>query len=119
MRSLAFATLAALILVARPAPAGLLSDTLEWLGIEDAKSAYNAHDYATAMHRYRVLAAKSDLNSIAIAADAAWHIGVMYRMGLGVPKNPVEALHWFLKASEFVTRLPSTTSALCMRKAKA
>jgi TPR repeat protein len=82
-----------IFLMVQPASAGMLSDALEWLGIEDADSAYQAHDYSTAMRRYRVLADKGD-------PSAMWRIGVMYRMGFGVPENPGTALYWFSRASD-------------------
>ena len=83
-----------ILLMAQPASAGMLSGALEWLGIEDADSAYEAHDYLTAMRRYRVLAEKGD-------PSAMWHIGVMYRMGFGVPQNPGTALYWFSRAGDY------------------
>jgi uncharacterized protein len=86
--------LALILLMARPASAGMLSDALEWFGIEDAKTAYDAGDYTTAMRRYRVLASKGD-------QSAMWHIGVMYRMSLGVPPNAAEALRWFRMAGGY------------------
>jgi len=86
--------LALILLMMRPASAGMLSDALEWFGIEDAKTAYDAGDYATAMRRYRVLADKGD-------QSAMWHIGVMHRMGLGVAKNAAEAFRWFRMAGGF------------------
>jgi hypothetical protein len=43
-------------------------------------------DYATALKHFRPLAKQGH-------ADAQWELGLMYKNGLGVTKDPKEALH--------------------------
>jgi TPR repeat protein len=52
--------------------------------LEDAKTAYDAGDYAKALSLYKPLADKGD-------AEAQFQIGVMDEQGLGVDKDAVAA----------------------------
>ncbi len=52
--------------------------------LEDGEAAFKRGDYATAFRLWRPLAEHGD-------ADAQNNLGVMYRSGLGVPQDAVEA----------------------------
>jgi TPR repeat protein len=54
--------------------------------------AYNAKDYAKAMAQWRPLAEKGD-------ARSQGNVGALYRDGLGVKADPVEAARWFALAA--------------------
>ncbi len=60
---------------------------------EDAVSAYNRGDFPTAFQLFRQLSDQGH-------ADAQYNIGVMYRKGLGVPRNDAEAAKWYRKAAD-------------------
>ncbi len=60
---------------------------------EDAISAYERGDYATALREFRVLAAQGH-------ADAEYNLGVMYESGQGVPRDYAEAIKWYRLAAE-------------------
>jgi TPR repeat protein len=60
---------------------------------DDAMTAYDNGDYATALKLLRPLAERGDTN-------AQYSIGRMYAKGEGVPKDEAEAVNWFRKANE-------------------
>jgi hypothetical protein len=60
---------------------------------EDAKSAYNRGDYATA---YRLIKPMAEQGH----AEAQYNLGGMYAEGRGVPQDYGEAAKWFRKAAE-------------------
>ena len=60
---------------------------------EDAVSALERGDYATALREFRVLAEQG-------LADAQYNLGVMYAKGEGVPHDYAEAGKWFRMAAE-------------------
>src|SRR3954467_5451388 len=55
---------------------------------EDGMAAYNRGDYVPAMRLFRPLAEQGN-------AKAQTVLGVMFRQGEGVPKNPSRAYMWF------------------------
>jgi TPR repeat protein len=55
---------------------------------EDGMAAYNRGDYVPASRVFRTLAEQGN-------AKAQKVLGVMFRKGEGVPKNPVRARMWF------------------------
>ncbi len=61
--------------------------------IEDAVSAYERGDYATALRGFRVLAEQDD-------AKAQNNLGSMYGKGEGVPQDYAEAVKWYRRAAE-------------------
>ncbi len=61
-------------------------------GIEAARDMMEAGDFAAAMAALRPAARSGN-------ADAEELIGVMYAMGLGVPRDDVRAFEWYLRAS--------------------
>ena len=60
---------------------------------EDGMAAYNRGDYTPAIRVFRVLAEQGN-------AKAQSVLGVMFRKGEGVPKNPVRAHMWFSFAAK-------------------
>jgi len=68
----------------RPAIAGPL---------EDGYAAYRNSDYAAAMNYWRPLAEQNN-------AVAQVNLGLMYRKGLGVPQDNMQALVWYRKAAD-------------------
>jgi TPR repeat protein len=60
---------------------------------DDAMTAYDNGDYATALKLLRPMAERGDTN-------AQYSIGRMYVKGQGVPKDDAEAVKWFRKANE-------------------
>jgi TPR repeat protein len=61
--------------------------------LEDATTAYERGDYATALPLLRPLADQGD-------ANAQVYLGIMYRTGRGVTRNKAEAAKWFHKAAD-------------------
>ena len=60
---------------------------------EDGMAAYNRGDYMPAVRLFRPLAGQGN-------AKAQSVLGVMFRKGEGVPKNPARAHMWFSFAAE-------------------
>lgn len=60
---------------------------------DDAFDAYRRGDFAIAAKLWRPLAEQGD-------ATAQAKMGLLCEMGRGVPKDDVEAAHWYLKAAE-------------------
>jgi uncharacterized protein len=60
---------------------------------EDAFTAYDRGDYATAISIYRMLADQRD-------PYAQRALGIMYDMGRGVPQDYVEAMKWYRRAAD-------------------
>lgn len=60
---------------------------------EDGMAAYNRGDYVPAFRLFRPLAEQGN-------AKAQTALGVMFRKGEGVPKNPVRARMWFSLAAK-------------------
>lgn len=50
-------------------------------------------DYTTAMQAFRQLADQGN-------AEAQWNLGLMYKLGEGVPQDYAEAVKWFRKAAD-------------------
>lgn len=61
--------------------------------LEDAASAYQKGDYATALRLYRPLAEQGGVGAQDLLGD-------MYAHGRGVPQNYAEAAHWYRMAAE-------------------
>lgn len=61
--------------------------------MEDGQSAYAHGDYGAALALWRPLAEQG-------VARAQNNLGVIYENGMGVPKNPAEALKWYRLAAE-------------------
>ena len=59
---------------------------------EDGMAAYNRGDYVPAMRVFRAMAEQGN-------AKAQSVLGVMYRRGQGVSRNPVRAFLWFSRAA--------------------
>ncbi len=59
---------------------------------EDAVSAYERGDYATALREFRVLAEQGN-------AEAQTRLGTMYLRGIGVPQDAAEAERWYREAA--------------------
>ena len=55
---------------------------------EDGMAAYQREDYATALQIWHQLAGQGD-------AEAQFYLGVMYRDGMGVPQDLVQAIMWY------------------------
>ncbi len=60
---------------------------------EDAVSAFERGDYATALREFRVFAEQGD-------ADAQYNLALKYDNGQGVPQDYAEAAKWYRKAAE-------------------
>ena len=60
---------------------------------EDGMAAYNRGDYVPAFRLFRPLAEQGN-------ARAQTALGVMFRKGEGVPKNPLRARMWFSLAAK-------------------
>ena len=58
---------------------------------EDARKAYDEQDYDTAFELWKQLASQGD-------KEAEYAIGVMFALGTGKPRDPVQAFQWFSKA---------------------
>jgi uncharacterized protein len=61
--------------------------------LEDGLSAYKRGDFAAALSLLRPLADQGD-------ASAQVQLGIMYRTGRGVARDPAEAAKWFRKAAD-------------------
>jgi TPR repeat protein len=61
--------------------------------LEDAASAYQRGDYATALRLWRPLADQGN-------AEAQLWLGIMYDEGPEVPRNDAEAIKWYRKAAD-------------------
>lgn len=62
-------------------------------GFDDAKAAYEKHDYGKAFKEFKALAEQGN-------ADAQFNLAQMYRKGLGVRRDNGKAVEWFRKAAE-------------------
>ena len=60
---------------------------------QEAVTAYQRGDYATALRLWRLLAEQGD-------ASAQYNLGVMYITGQGVPQDYAEAVKWLRLAAE-------------------
>ncbi len=63
------------------------------MSFDEGQAACQRGDYATALREWRPLAKQGD-------AAAQNNLGVMYKMGLGVPQDYAEAVRWWRKAAE-------------------
>ncbi len=63
------------------------------MSFDEGQAACQRGDYATALREWRPLAKQGD-------AAAQNNLGVMYKMGQGVPQDDAEAVKWFRKAAE-------------------
>ena len=61
-------------------------------GYEEGYQAANKGAYATAFKEFKIAAERGD-------ARAQYSLAVMYNDGIGVRKNPAEAMLWFRKAA--------------------
>lgn len=59
---------------------------------ERALSAYKQRDFSLAAELWKKLAAGGD-------ADAQFHLGVLYKDGIGLPQNSDEAIKWLKKSN--------------------
>jgi TPR repeat protein len=66
--------------------------TLAHAGLKEGEAAAKAHDYATALKAFTPLANKGD-------AAAQLDLGEMYQLGLGVTKDPKQAVAWYTKSA--------------------
>jgi len=62
-------------------------------GFEDGAAAYQQGDYARALQEWTPLAEKGN-------QQAQYNIGYMHFNGIGVPKEPTQAVRWFTMAAE-------------------
>ena len=62
-------------------------------GFAEGQTAYSAKDHASA---YEVSGQAADQGH----AAEQYHLGTIYRRGLGVPRNDAEAVRWYRKAAE-------------------
>lgn len=63
-----------------------------WADFQAGLTAYDGEDYATALREWQPLAEQGD-------ALAQYHVGVLYRKGLGVPQDDAQARKWYAKAA--------------------
>ncbi len=63
-----------------------------WAGYDEGLAAYERGDYATALEEWLPLAKGGN-------ANAQYHLGFMYAVGQGVPKDDVEAHMWLSLAA--------------------
>ena len=59
----------------------------------DGLTAYKQRNYGEAAEIWTVLASQGD-------AEAQFNLGVMYKDGIGVPQNNVDAILWLRKSSD-------------------
>ncbi len=64
-----------------------------WAGFAEGVAAYQRGDYATALREFRPLAMQGGVG-------AQYHLGEMYYLGQGIPRNYHEARKWYGKAAE-------------------
>ena len=83
MRSLLLTLLISLVGFAAPAGAG---------DFDDGLAAYNAKDYAAALHYWHPLADRGD-------GETQYHLAVLYANGEGVPRDTVMAHMWYTLAA--------------------
>src|ERR1700704_2473290 len=82
------------IVIGTIVPAQLLGASAAFAGPwEDGMAAYNRGDYVPAIRVFRTLAEQGN-------AKAQNVLGVMFRKGEGVPKNPARAHMWFSFAAK-------------------
>lgn len=62
-------------------------------GITEAVQSLNARNYKAAFDEFSYLASEGD-------ATAAYYLGYMHQMGLGIPVNFPQAMSWFQRAAE-------------------
>ena len=62
-----------------------------WADFQAGVAAYDRGDYATALREFRVLAEQGD-------ATAQFDLGLMYKIGQGVPQDYAEAVNWYQPA---------------------
>ncbi len=66
--------------------------TSAWAGFDEGLAAFERGDYATALEEWLPLANGGN-------ANAQYHLGFMYAVGQGVPKDDVEAHMWLSLAA--------------------
>jgi TPR repeat protein len=89
----AFAALALLLCLAVPVAAQGREMHQNFL---DANAALDRGEYATALRLYRSVADYGYIN----AQEAQVHLGDMYDIGLGVPRDYAEAMRWYRLAAD-------------------
>ena len=82
-----FVLVAALLLTVMGAPSAAAQT------FEEAVTAYEQGDYATALRGFRIHAARGN-------ARAQFKLGLMYSRGQVVPRDPAEAVRWHRRAAE-------------------
>jgi TPR repeat protein len=61
-------------------------------GFDEGVAAYKRGDYAAALREFMPLALAGD-------SSAQYNLGVIYRLGEGVPQNDAEAMRWYRLAA--------------------
>ena len=61
--------------------------------MKDGLAAYKARHYREAVEIWTALATQGD-------SEAQFNLGVMYKNGIGVPQNDIEANNWLRKSAE-------------------
>ncbi len=64
-----------------------------WADLDEGLAAYQRGDYAAAIREWRPLAKQG-------VAEAQYNLGIMYRIGQGVPPDYAKAVGWWHKAAE-------------------
>jgi uncharacterized protein len=82
--SLRFVLMLVLLISCLTAPA--------WADFQTGMTAYDAEDYATALHEWQPLAEQGD-------ALAQYHMGLLYHKGRGVLQDDAQARKWYAKAA--------------------
>jgi TPR repeat protein len=77
-----------------------LSSTAHAQDFDKGVAAFGTGDYATALQELRPFAEQENPFAEQKNAAAQGLLGVMYRIGLGVPQDYTEAVSWFRKAAE-------------------
>ena len=70
--------------------------------LQDAQSALERKDYATALRTVRPLADRGDpaAQSLLWERCTRWGVGTAHLLGQGAPQNNAEALNWLRKAAD-------------------
>ena len=64
-----------------------------WAGFDEGWAAYQRGDFGTALREWQPLAEQGD-------ETAQYNLGIMYKMGQGVPEDDAEAVKWYRLAAE-------------------
>ena len=92
--------------------AALLASSVGYAGITEAVQSLNARNYKAAFDEFSYLASEGD-------ATAAYYLGYMHQMGLGIPVNFPQAMSWFQRAAEnFFLSFPDAKILPCGSETK-